>query len=81
MIEAIIKLPKDLFYHAGITFYFWILNKNKDDSIYNEKSRKVTIQFIDGTNFYKKYRLTHGFKLNAINYDNIKELLDIYHGF
>lgn len=81
IIEAIIKLPNNLFYNTGITLYLWILNKKKYDVEYMGRSRKGIIQFIDGTRFYEEHRLKCGFKLRSINEDNKKEIFDIYNRF
>lgn len=58
LIEAIITLPRDMFYTTDISVTFWIINKNKSVSK-NFRSRKGEILFLDlrrsGSEFEKKF--------------------------
>ncbi|MCK4898123.1 MAG: N-6 DNA methylase [Anaerolineales bacterium] len=53
-LEAIVALPDQLFYHTGISTYFWIVTNRK------ENSRKGKIQLIDVIGFFTKMRKSLG---------------------
>jgi type I restriction enzyme M protein len=84
LVEAIITLPRDMFYSTDISVTLWILNKNKSarqvhlvDQERNYRSRKGEILFMDlrrrGSEFEKKYI--------QLKEDDIKELSGIYHNW
>lgn len=60
-LEAIIQLPKDLFYNTGISTYIWIISKGKPFS-----HRAGRVQLIDASNMYEKRRKSIGSKRNEI---------------
>jgi type I restriction enzyme M protein len=66
LVEAIIVLPRDMFYTTDISVTLWILNKNKkekavtiDNEIQNYRNREREILFVDlrrwGTEYEKMY--------------------------
>ena len=62
LIEAIITLPRDMFYATDISVTLWIINKNKRENLKDNKnlrSRKNEILFMDlrrtGSEYEKKY--------------------------
>lgn len=82
MLEAIIGLPKDMFYNTGINTYVWIVSNNKDEK------RKGKIQLIDATSdkFYKKMKSSLGKKRNFIDDgesgdDQIGAITEIFESF
>jgi type I restriction enzyme M protein len=75
LIEAIIGLPKDMFYNTGIATYIWILDNDKP------LERKNKVQIIDGTEFYKKLRKNVGDKKNEITNDDMHNIVKLYESF
>lgn len=75
LIEAIIGLPKDMFYNTGIATYIWILDNDKP------KERKKKIQLIDGSDFFERLRKNVGDKRNQISEENIHTILRLYDQF
>lgn len=84
LVEAIITLPRDMFYSTDISVTLWILNKNKSEhSIHlsdqdkNYRSRKGETLFMDlrrrGSEFQKKYT-----ELTDLD---IQEVVKIYHNW
>ncbi len=84
LVEAIITLPRDMFYSTDISVTLWILNKNKSarqirllDQERNYRSRIGEILFMDlrrrGSEFEKKYI--------QLKEDDIQELSEIYHNW
>ena len=75
LIEAIIALPTDLFYNAGIATYIWVLSKNK------RCERKGKIQLINASEFSSKLRKALGNKRNEISAENRLEITKLYADF
>lgn len=75
LVEAIVGLPKDMFYNTGIATYIWLLDNEKP------AERRGKIQLIDGTEFYKKLRKNVGDKKNEITPDDIRQIVTIYDAF
>ncbi|MBN8424723.1 SAM-dependent DNA methyltransferase [Microbacterium esteraromaticum] len=75
LVEAIIGLPKDMFYNTGISTYIWVLTNRKDED------RKGRVQLIDGREMFTKLRKGLGSKRNELSPDNIKDLVTLYAGF
>ena len=73
-LEAIIALPKDLFYNTGIGTYIWILNNRKP----KHKQGKVQLINAVGDEFYGKMSKSLGFKRKEIKPDNIQLIYDIF---
>ena len=55
-LEAIIQLPKDLFYNTGIATYIWVVTKSK------AAERKGRIQLVDASQAFEKLRSSIGSK-------------------
>ena len=72
LLEAVIKLPLDMFFDTNIHTYIWILNNKK------EKDRIDKIQLINATNFYEKLGRSLNKKTNLISEKNKNEILNIY---
>lgn len=75
LVEAIIGLPKDMFYNTGISTYVWILTNRKDPE------REGTVQLIDAREFYGKLRKGLGSKRNELTPDDIARIVGLYSGF
>jgi type I restriction enzyme M protein len=75
LVEAIIGLPKDMFYNTGISTYIWILTNRK------EGDRKGRVQLIDGREMFTKLRKGLGSKRNELSPQNIETIVDLYAGF
>lgn len=75
LVEAIVALPKDMFYNTGIATYIWLLDNDKP------KERKGKVQLINGTNHFEKLRKNIGSKRNAVSQQNIEELVKLYDNF
>lgn len=75
LVEAIIGLPKDMFYNTGISTYVWVLTNRKDDN------RKGRVQLIDGREMFTKLRKGLGSKRNELSPTNIETIVGLYAGF
>ena len=75
LVEAIIGLPKDMFYNTGISTYIWILTNRKDPE------REGTVQLIDAREFYGKLRKGLGSKRNELTPADIERIVTLYSGF
>ena len=84
LIEAIVILPRNMFYTTDISVTLWILNKNKKertvqlpDKTHNYRNRKNEILFLDlrekGIPFEKKY--------TQFSEENIMEITEAYHNW
>lgn len=71
MLEAIISLPKDMFYNTGISTFIWIVTNNKP------ANRKGKVQLVNAESFYKKMKSSLGSKRNYITGDEDKEVNQI----
>jgi type I restriction enzyme M protein len=75
LVEAIIGLPKDMFYNTGISTYVWILTNRK------EGDRKGRVQLIDGREMFTKLPKGLGSKRNELSPQNIETIVGLYAGF
>lgn len=75
LVEAIVALPKDMFYNTGIATYIWLLDNDKPSE------RKGKVQLINGVNYFTKLRKNIGSKRNEISEHNITELVRLYDNF
>jgi type I restriction enzyme M protein len=75
LIEAIIALPKDMFYNTGIATYIWILSNHKS------VERKGKVQLIDASNEFEKMRKGLGDKKNEISQRNLRNIVKLYDDF
>ncbi len=83
-LEAIVALPKDLFYNTNIQTYVWVLtNRKPNGSRSGEPDRRGKVQLIDasGDAFYRKMRKSLGDKRNEIGRDQIDEVVRLYGDF
>ena len=71
-LEAVIRLPDQLFYNTGITTFIWILTNRKDPS------RKGTVQLIDAAAMFSKMQRSLGQKRNRIHDEALKDIVRIY---
>ena len=75
LLEAVIALPKDLFYNTGIATYVWILSKNK------RPERKGYVQLIDATSIFHKLRKAAGNKKNELLPEDRDRIVKLYTAF
>ena len=75
LIEAIIAMPKDLFYNTGIATYVWLLSKNK------RPERRGKIQLIDATQIFHKLRKPLGDKKNEFLPEDRAQITKLYADF
>jgi|LAHS01.1.fsa_nt_gb type I restriction enzyme M protein len=75
LLEAIIQLPKDLFYNTGIATYIWLVSKTKS------KERLGKIQLIDASQCYSKRRKSIGNKRVDLSEKCIDLIIKAYSGF
>lgn len=74
LVEAIIGLPKDMFYNTGISTYIWVLTNRKN------AARKGRVQLIDGREMFTKLRKGLGSKRNELSPQNIETIVGLYAG-
>ena len=75
LVEAIIGLPKDMFYNTGISTYIWVITNRKTGD------RKGRVQLIDAREMYTKLRKGLGSKRNELSPDNIRTIVELYASF
>lgn len=75
LVEAIIGLPKDMFYNTGIATYIWLLDNDKP------QERRGKVQLVDATSKFTKMRKNLGDKRNEISPENIDEIVKLYDAF
>ncbi|WP_285034972.1 class I SAM-dependent DNA methyltransferase [Plantibacter sp. ME-Dv--P-095] len=75
LVEAIIGLPKDMFYNTGISTYIWVLSNRKAEE------RRGRVQLIDGREMFTKLRKGLGSKRNELSPKNIEMIVGLYAGF
>lgn len=75
MLEAIVAMPKDMFYNTGIATYIWLVTNRKPER------RKGKVQLINAVDFSTPMRKNLGNKRNFISDDQIKEITEIYTAF
>ncbi len=75
LVEAIVGLPKDMFYNTGISTYIWVLTNRKTDD------RKGRVQLIDGREHFTKLRKGLGSKRNELSGENIETIVGLYARF
>jgi len=74
-LEAIVQLPKNIFYNTGITTYIWVLSNRKAEH------RKGKVQLIDASEKFEKLRKNLGSKTCQFNKTHIDEITDIFLNF
>lgn len=75
LVEAIIGLPKDMFYNTGIATYIWILSNHKP------AERRGKVQLIDATSQFEKLRKNLGDKRAEVTQVNLENIVRTYHAF
>lgn len=75
LVEAIVGLPKDMFYNTGIATYIWILSNHKSSE------RKGKVHLIDATGEFEKLRKNLGDKRAEISPANLKRIVKLYDDF
>lgn len=75
LVEAIVAMPKDMFYNTGIATYIWILDNDKP------AERKNKVQLIDATSFNQKLRKNIGSKRVEFSERNIEDIVKLYENF
>lgn len=74
-LEAIVQLPKNIFYNTGITTYIWVLSNRKAEH------RKGKVQLINASERYEKLRKNLGSKTCQFSQAHIDEITDIFLNF
>lgn len=74
-LEAIIGLPKNMFYNTGINTYIWVLSNRKS------QNRKGKVQLIDASEMYVKMRKALGDKSYELKAEHIDRITSIYLDF
>ena len=74
-LEAIIGLPKNMFYNTGINTYIWILSNRKS------KEREGKVQLIDANEIYSKMDKPLGSKSYELKPEQIEEITKLYLDF
>ncbi|PCJ61751.1 MAG: restriction endonuclease subunit M [Rhodospirillaceae bacterium] len=75
LVEAIISLPKDMFYNTGISTYIWIVSNRKP------AARKGKLQLIDASSFWHKMRKSLGSKRRELGPEHIEDITRLFGGF
>lgn len=71
-LEAIVALPKDLFYNTGINTYVWFLTNAKSPE------RRGKVQLINAVDICHPAKKSLGSKRNDILEDDVERILDLY---
>lgn len=74
-LDAIIALPKDMFYNVGIQTYLWFLTNNKS------LERRGKVQLINATDICHAAKKSLGNKRNDILEDDVEHILKLYLDF
>lgn len=74
-LEAIIGLPKNMFYNTGINTYIWVLSNRKP------AHRKGKVQLIDASDYYVKMRKSLGDKSYEFTAEHIDTITNLYLDF
>jgi len=75
LVEAIVALPKDMFYNTGISTYIWILSNRKS------AARMGKVQLIDASSFWQKMHKNLGRKRKDLSSEHIEEITQIFARF
>jgi type I restriction enzyme M protein len=73
-LEALIRMPEELFYNTKITTYVWILSNDKPEE------REGNIQMVDasGEEFWTLMKDNKGDKRKELSEDQIEKILNLY---
>lgn len=72
MLEAIIELPKDMFYNTNISTYIWLVTNNK------KNKGEIKLISASGKEFYKPMAKSLGKKRNEMTEAQIKRLTKLF---
>ena len=75
LVEAIVALPKDMFYNTGISTYIWLLDNDK------APERRGKVQLINASNHFQKLRKNIGDKRNELSTEDIQSIVRLYDDF
>ncbi|MBS3788113.1 SAM-dependent DNA methyltransferase [Candidatus Bipolaricaulota bacterium] len=76
-LEALIRMPKEMFYNTKITTYVWILSNNKSP----EREGKVQLIDASGEEFWTFLSDNLGDKRREFTDDQVKKIVDSYKSF
>jgi len=71
-LEAIVALPRHMFYNTGIATYVWVLSNRKP------KRRKGKVQLIDATAIFQPLRKHLGNKHREFSPEQIRQITDLF---
>lgn len=74
-LEAIIALPKNMFYNTGIATYIWVISNRKPEN------RKGKVQLIDASEWYEPLRKNLGQKNCEFSDRQIQQICDLFMAF
>src|SRR5690349_1297667 len=74
-LEAIVALPLNMFYNTGIATYVWVISNRKPEH------RKVKVQLIDATEWFKPLRKNLGKKNCELSEEDIQCICDTFLAF
>lgn len=72
MLEAIVALPENMFYRAGIGTFLWVVTNKKS------QERSGTVQLIDATSIKTPLRKNLGEKNCEVSSDDRKQIMALY---
>ena len=75
VVDAIISLPKDLFYTTGISVCLWILSNEKENDEYRDRSDETL--FIDASDMYESVNQS----LNVLSENHIEKIASTVHAY
>jgi len=73
-LEALIRLPKEIFYNTKITTYIWVLSNDK----LPEREGKIQLIDASGEEFWTLMPDNKGDKRKELSEDQIKKIVEIY---
>ena len=73
-LEALIRMPEELFYNTKITTYVWILSNDKPE----EREGKVQMVDASGEEFWTLMNDNKGDKRRKLSEDQIEKILNLY---
>ena len=77
MLEAIVAVPREMFYNTPLATYIWVLSNRKTER------RQGLVQLIDasGEDFWDSMRKSLGKKRRVMKQEHISKVLEIFHAF
>ena len=71
-LEAIVALPRNMFYNTGIATYIWVLSNRK------AAHRRGKVQLIDATQWFQPLRKNLGKKNCELSTEDIQRICDVF---